>query len=186
MYYWEAGINAALESDQDFVEKNYTLGAQFGFNVSDGRPDSPWSRFNLVDHPAALLRLLTGYEESFTPRGNALPWILLGFEHVEPDGNDPRALAGDTSDYWRARAELAYRSPIAHFDGVEYYLGASWRGYYEVNASRAVKSADADHPDRFVLTLASAKGLFLSYSSGKLPFDDKDSDVFELGWKLNL
>src|SRR5262249_51933668 len=78
MYYWDAGLDAALESNQAFTEKNDTLGAHLGFNVSDGRPTSPWSQFNIVDFPAALLRVFTGYEKTFQPRGNAVPWIVVG------------------------------------------------------------------------------------------------------------
>lgn len=185
-YYWEGGLDAGIESNQAFTERNYTIGAHLGGNIFDGRDTSAWSHFNIVDYPAALLRVLTGYDQAFTPHGNALPWVIAGIDHVTPDGNDPRALVGDTTDYFRARVEVAYRAPIGTFDGIDYYLGASWRAYQELGASRAVRDADADQQSRFVVTLRSATGLFASYASGRLPFDVTDRDSFELGWTLNF
>jgi len=184
--YVELGLDAALESNQRFTEKNYVVGAHLGLDVKAWNEDSRWAQFNLFDHPAALLRLLTGYDKSFRPRGSALPTLVLSCDHVSPEGDDPRAAAGDGSDYWRGTVELAYRSPVARFEDTQILLGASWRRYDEFGASNAIEAADLDHYDRVVLTLAADNGLFVSYSSGKLPFDEQEEDVFELGLRVNL
>ncbi|MCP3914528.1 MAG: hypothetical protein GY711_03100 [bacterium] len=184
--YWELGLNAALEGDQDMTERNFVLGAHAALDVKAWNDRSNAALLNLFDYPAAILRLLTGYDETLLPRGNTIPTVLIGLDTVSPDGDTPRAEAGDSSNYERVRLELAYKAPIGIVDGKEYALTALYRKYFELDASDDVKGAGLDEYQYFTLGLETNDGLFATYSNGQLPFDDDGGEFYEIGWKFGF
>lgn len=185
-YYFEFGVEGGFESDQEMSERNGTLGGYLGVDIKGWRRDSAWAKANLFDFPTAALRFLTGYDSAFQPRGSSIPSLLLSFERVLPEGDDPRADVGDKSDYDRLRAEVSFQAPVARMNGKDYHLTANYRGYHELNASSEVDSADLDFFDYVTLRLRSDQGYFVSYASGRLPFNDGDDQFLELGFTLDL
>jgi hypothetical protein len=185
-FHWEAGLDAAVETDQALTERNYLLGGHLFLNLKAWRQDSALAWMNIVDHPFALIRLLTGYDTRFTPRGSAIPSVLVAYDHVTPDGDTPRTLAGDSSDYDRVRAELSFKTPLALTGENEFFFSAVWQLYAELAPSDVVTAAGLDTYDFLSLTLESEKGLFVSYGLGQHPFDSDEREFYELGLKTRF
>lgn len=184
--YCEFGLDFAFESDQSFGAQDYVVGAHAAFDVKVWNDHDAWTTLNFVDYPAALVRVLTGFDRELTPRGHAFPTLVVGFEHVEPDGDTPRALAGDDSDYRRLRLELAYKAPLATIDGEQYALTAVYRRYHELDPSDEVEAADLDEYDYVTFAFESEQGLYASFATGRMPFDDEDAEVYALGWRFQF
>jgi hypothetical protein len=184
--YWEAGVDASYETDQEFDAENYTLGAHLALDVKAWNDRSEAGALNVFDYPAALVRYLSGYDVDLRPRGNALPTALVAFDHVDPEGDTPRSEVGDDSSYWRLKLELAYKAPLAIVEGKQYALTAAWRYFSELDPSSAVRAADLDEFDYLTLAIESDEGLFASFSRGQQPFDVDDADVYALGWKFKF
>lgn len=184
--YWEVGIDAAFESDQAWDAKNYALGVHGALDVKAWNDRSEAATLNLVDYPAALVRYLTGYDDELTPRGSSIPTLVIGLDHVEPEGESPRSAAGDDSGYERVRLEVVYKAPLGLIESKEYSLTAQYRGYYELSPSDAVRAADLDRYGYLALAIEADEGLFASYSHGQLPFDDGDSTVYAIGWRFQF
>lgn len=184
--YLDARLDTSLESNQDFSTKQYTYGVKVGLDYKAWRPDSWQAKANVFDYPFALLRMLSGVDNSFEPKGSAWPSVLVSLDRVSPQDNDPRALAGDTSDYNRLQVEVAFRTPIARIRSGRIHFNADYRYFKELDASNVVRAANLASYDYFVATISSTNGVFVSYSNGKLPFDLKDQEVYELGIKFQL
>jgi hypothetical protein len=184
--YWELGLDGAFESDQDFDAKNYVIGAHAVLEVKAWDDEGELATLNLFDYPAALVRYLSGYDTELTPRGSALPTLVVHLDHVDPEGDTPRAVAGDGSSYERVRVEAIYKAPLALLEAEEYALTANYRSYHELSPSSAIRAADLDHYDWFVLAIESDTGLFASFSRGRQPFDDEDASVYALGWRFHF
>lgn len=184
--YWEFGLDASIESDQTFRERNHTLGAHLALDVKAWKRASFLASVNLIDHPFAMIRLLTGYDRDFAPRGTAIPTILIGYDHVDPQGDTPRSQAGDNSSYERLRAELAFKTPLARTAENEFFVTAGWRYYRELEASNVVSVAGIEDYDFVSVGIESEQGLFVGYASGRQPFDTVDHDFYQVGWKTNF
>jgi hypothetical protein len=192
-FYWEVAADASLESDQKFSSKQWVYGVHAVFEMKGWSKDSPIAKFNIFDYPFAALRALTGYEECdsggsacFVPRGTAWPTALVGLARVSPDSDDPRALAGDTSDFDRLKFEAAFRTPIARLGDDRLYVSVNYRYYEELDPSPVVRSLDIDAFEYYTVVLGGSDGLYVSYTEGKLPLDVADDRVFELGYQLHL
>jgi hypothetical protein len=185
-YYVELAADGGIESNQTFSKKQYVYGGHVALDIKGWNPESPWARFNLFDYPFAATRLLLGNDTEWSPRGSALPTVLVGIDQVMPTGNNPRALAGDTSDFARLRFEASYRTLVGHIKGQAAFFEADVRYYQELRPSAAVKAASADHSTVFTALLLLPKGVFLSYSTGRLPFDLKNSRVYEAGFHYSF
>jgi hypothetical protein len=181
-YYCELAADGGIESDQSFSQKQYTYGGHLGFDIKGWNPDSPWARFNIFDYPFAATRLLLQNDTAWSPRGSALPTVIVGVDQVTPTGNDPRAMVGDESDFPRFKLEAGYRTMAGHINGEAAFFEANVRYYQELGASAAVKAASLDHATVFTAVLLLPKGMYVSYSVGRLPFDVKDSQVYEIGF----
>jgi hypothetical protein len=66
------------------------------------------------------------------------------------------------------------------------YISANWRRYDELSAPEAVRAADLAYYEYFVATVGPQRGLFASYSSGRLPFELSDDQIYELGFRTLL
>ena len=187
--YLSLAANGALESDQSFDNKQYVWSVQAALDFKDWGNKSAWSKFNFVDLPAALIRAASGYEDCGTcvrPRGTSWPTLRVGLGRVMPEDEDPRALAGDNSDFTRAEIELAYRSPIARLNEDRIYLSASWRYFREMSAIDSVKAAGIDKHMLTTVIIGGTDGVFVSFSDGKLPFAVENDQVVEVGFRWQL
>jgi hypothetical protein len=192
-FYWEVAGDVSLESNQQFTRKQWTYGVHGVFEAKGWSNDSAFAKFNLFDYPFAALRALTGYENCpgggstcFIPRGTALPTVLVGFARVTPEDDDPRAQAGDTSDFDRVRFEASFRTPIARVGDDRLYVSVNYRHYKELDASAGVKSLGLDDFSFYTIVLGGSQGVYVSYSDGRLPLDAASDQVFELGYQFHL
>ncbi len=158
-FYIDYGLNAGFETDQALKSNNQTFGLFTFIAYEDFRRDT-----------------FMGYN-------NIKPTIRLAAESVEPNSNTPRAVAGDDSSYTRISGELSLVVPLTKLAGVPYSFTFSYRAYEELEASDIVKEGGLNSYQLRTYSLVSPTGLFVSYSSGRLPFGIEDENIVELGYK---
>ncbi|HJR68995.1 MAG TPA: hypothetical protein VKA43_03070 [Gammaproteobacteria bacterium] len=155
--YQEFGLDAGLESDQEFDAKQRKFSAFFFSQYESWGSDS-------------LLDTL-----------NVTPAFRVGLDSISPNSLTPRALAGDDSSYMRFSGEVSLWIPLGA--RVPLALTFNYRHFREISPSDVVKNANLDSYDIRTLSLTGTNGLFVTYSSGRLPLDQQGDDVVELGWK---
>jgi hypothetical protein len=186
-YFWRASGNFSLESNQDFTKRQYAYGFLASGVIRAWNPKSAWADFNVFDWPFAGLRYLTGADASFQPSGHALPLLLVGLEQVDPEKNTDRlAIDPDKSAYGRWRGELAMKTKVARVGGQDVWAFGSYRVFRELSPSAAIRNSGLARFEYWAVGLEMENGLGITYSKGKLPFDRKSEQVFDLGYKLNL
>lgn len=62
----------------------------------------------------------------------------------------------------------------------------NYRYFLENNAPTAIKSADLDKHMLATLRIALKNDLFVAYSTGKLPFDQKNDQILQVGFSYKL
>ena len=184
--YTELSIDAGIESNQSFTTKQYYYGGHAALDVKAWNPNSALAKFNFLDYPFSISRLMIGNDEEWEPRGSALPTVLIGIDQVKPQDQDPRTLAGDSSDYARVRGEIAFKTLVGEIKGQSTYFEANLRHYRELSPSATTKAASLDQYTYFVAALQLPEGMFVSYSTGKLPMDAQKDKVYELGFNYNF
>ena len=184
--YFDVALDAGLETDQRFDARNGVFGLRGILDVKAWNDDTVLAWANVLDWPFAAIRYLLATDEGFQPRGAAIPTVLVGLDWVEPHGDDPRALAGATDGFLRLQAELGFRTPIGKVGERELHFACSWRLFHELDADDAIVAADLDVYDFFSASIVADGGLFVSYRTGRLPFDVRDDAAFELGFKLHF
>ncbi|HYM36229.1 MAG TPA: hypothetical protein VET48_12570, partial [Steroidobacteraceae bacterium] len=106
---------------------------------------------------------------------------------VQPSSNDPRArLPGGNGNFTRLAFEVSFKTPVAKMRDQPIYVTANYRYYDELNASDAVKQAHLAAFNFLQATIGPQRGLFASYSTGRLPFDVKADQLYELGFHTSL
>ncbi|MXV14093.1 hypothetical protein [Hufsiella ginkgonis] len=186
-YYIGINGNFSYETNQDFSRQQFVPGVLVNLGAR------PWNRneallyFNLPDYPFALIRLLTGTSDSFKLSPASFPSGLIGIDHVMP-GQDSvrRALTGNLNAYNRFRCEFAFKTQMAQIGTETLFFSADYRYYRELNAVSAIKKADMAKYGYFTAAIAATNGFFISYASGKLPFDQRNSNTYGLGIHYNL
>lgn len=186
--YVDLNINAGLESDQSFSQRQWTYGPQIALEIKSYDRSSWVSKANIIDYPFAMLRMLTGYdgEKEFLVYGWTYPTIIVGFDQVEPVENDGRAALGEKGKFDRYRAEVYFRTPFAHVKGSEIFFNFDYRLYRERNPPGSIEAAGLNEYSYRVLSITSDKGVYVSYAKGKLPLDLASQQVYEVGWKFNF
>ncbi|WP_062060341.1 hypothetical protein [Cellvibrio sp. OA-2007] len=157
--YLKGGLEAGYETDQKFKAKQSTFGAYFYGQYEDWGTHS-W---------AGLLKVT--------------PSLRLAIDRIDPNDDTPRAQAGDNSSYYRFSGEISAWVPLGTFYDRIVVFTANYRLYSELDPSDIVKNADLDSYNLRTFSLSNPNGLFVSYSSGKLPFDLQSDDVIALGFK---
>jgi hypothetical protein len=177
-FYLDFGLRGGLEANQNFTRKQYVFGGKLGIDFK------PWGSgyLNIFDWPFAAVRLLTGYDEELQPRGSSFPTLFFGVDQVVPSGNDYRTVIGDSANFFRMRAEIAFRTVINRTSRFE----ANFRYYKEIGAEDVIRKAGLDEHLYFVAVITAESGLFISYTNGKLPFDLSESQVYSLGFEYNF
>jgi hypothetical protein len=183
-YYIDFSAIGGLETNQSFTEKQLYYGLQFGLDLKAWNPGSALAKYNIFDWPFALIRFLSDNDNTFSPRGSAIPTLLLGVDMVDPLTGTVKQLHEDKSFFTRFRAETSFRTPLSLKNSI--FFEASYRYYWEPNASSLVKRNSVDRFGYFGAAITIANGIFASYSTGKIPSDLEGDRVYELGFKLNL
>lgn len=184
--YFDVALDGGLESDQQFTARNSVFGVRGILDVKAWNPDSGLAWANVFDYPFGVIRYLLATDTDFQPRGASIPTLLAGIDWVEPQGDDPRALAGDRTGFLRVRGELGFRTPIGNLGGRDVHLACTYRIFHELDATAAIEAADLGTYDYFAASLVADGGLFVSYRTGRLPFDQADDEAFELGFKMHF
>jgi len=125
---------------------------------------------------------MTGYDQDLAPMGSSFPTLLLGIKRINPDNDQARLSLADSSNYTRINGEIVFRTPISSSS----YFEANIRYYKELSPSAAIKNAKLDEHIYFTAALTKSDGMFVSYTTGKLPFDAKNDQIYQLGFKYNF
>lgn len=185
-YYFDIGFDGGLESDQSFDDKQYTFGVKTGLVPRGWGKESILGKCNVLDYIPALIRRYSGVDDTWQPRGTAFPSLLLGVDRVNPEEGDPRDKAGDNSDFTRLKLEASFKTLVTQWEADPIYLEANFRFYHEFGAMQQVKAAGLAEFNYFSAALRLPKNLFVSYSTGKLPLDQSNDKVYEVGLSYNF
>lgn len=156
---YKIGLDAGYESDQDRDAVQSTSGI-FAFGQYEDWGTNSW---------AGGLQIT--------------PSFRVAVDSVNPNSDTPRAMVGDDSSYYRFSGEVSLWIPIGNFFNRDEAFTFNYRYYSELSPSDIVKSAKLDTYNLRTFSLTSPTGLFVSYSSGRLPFELKNDHVLELGWR---
>jgi hypothetical protein len=182
--FYDVSAHATLESDQQFHDKQYIYGGQLGVVYRDWKDSSPVRWLNLLDYPFAFLRMFKG---EFSPSGRAFPALIAGIDSVDPSENDTRlAIDPSKKPYARARFEVAFKTKAIERKQQDLYFSASYRRFQELSPSSSIKGSNLDVQDYFVMKMDLPMHFNVSYSTGKLPIDRKDDQVYALGWDFKF
>jgi hypothetical protein len=157
--YFKYGIEAGFETEQDFDAKNTVITA-FAFTQYESWDDG-----------------------TFLGSLGLIPSARFALDEVNPNSETPRALAGDNSSYRRVSGELSLWMPISQYTGKSMFFTFNYRTYRELSANDVIKNANLDKYHLRTYTIGGPSGLYLSYTSGSLPFDLQSQQSVELGFK---
>jgi hypothetical protein len=184
--YWSFAGTASLESNQKFSIKQYVYGFETSFDVKAWNRTSILASLNVFDWPFAFLRMLSGEDADFSPLGSTIPTVICGIKWVDPNDGDPRKWIDSSGAYYRFNIEAAFRTPVANVLGQATYFQADFRFYTEIAPSAAVVTASLHQQTYFTGALSLANGLFVSYTTGRLPFDARNDQIYELGFQYSF
>lgn len=185
--YWTLSGHALIEANQRFTSKQLAYGGTGGLVLRSWNPDHVFSKFNLFDWPFALTRVLTGMDSTFSPSGRAFPSVLAGVDLVDPVDDEARmTVTADEDPYPRLRAEVALKTILGLIAGEEVTIAAAWRYYRELGVERVIEDAKLDEYSYLAVQLALTNGWNVRYTNGRLPFDQVDDEVWELGFTFDL
>ena len=151
-FLYDVAGNLSFESNQTFSKKQLAYGLEVHATARVWDPNSPASKFNVLDWPFALTRTLGG--ERFQPRGRFLPALMVGIDLVDPAGNTDRFnIDPDTSAYPRFKAEIVFRSKVVELVGKPIWFNAGYRYFQEIGASSAIRTANMDTQHYFIASV---------------------------------
>jgi hypothetical protein len=145
------------------------------------------------DNEQSVYGLRVTYGKRHALRRNDFIALDLNRGQVDPATDKARGTVLGTTNlekYYRTQAELLYMFPLKEVipilgnavEGFEF----NYRYFRESDAPAALKAAGLNSFFLRTFRLKLAKQLFVAYSNGKLPFDLKDDDFFELGLSYKL
>ncbi|MGM9475540.1 hypothetical protein ACS5PU_03880 [Pedobacter sp. GSP4] len=186
-YYIGFMPKAALESNQDFSKKQFAPGLSLDLGAKAWSNKSTLAWLNVFDYPFALIRLITGADQTYTVYGATLPTLQGTIDYVVPqDDAERKNLLGNLDPFTRFKLETSFRTLVAKVGKEKVFLNANLRYYRELGAPTEIKNAGLASQTYFVGTLQSSSGLFVSYAKGKLPFDAKSDAIYSLGLNFKL
>lgn len=178
--------NVEYEADQAFAQRQVAYGGRLGIDVKAWNAQSALARYNVFDLPFAITRWLTGVDPVVRPRGSALPALLLGLDQVDPAEDSMRAAVENVESYARVVAEAGYRTVAARMRGGLVHASVNARVYQQLGASEAIEAAELDRFAYVVIALTAPNGTYVSWSTGRLPFDRREDQVYEVGWRYRF
>lgn len=184
--FFDFSLQANLESNQDFTMKNYVYGASLGVDIKAWNKNSALAQLNIFDWPFAITRWLTGTDDNISPLGSSLPTFLFNMEYVDPSSNPLRVSLNETKKYPRFGFEGGFKTLFSNSLGRAIYVSADLRYYKEFNASSVIKNLGLDDSFYFAVELRQENGLFVSYTTGNLPYDLRTNDVYAIGFNYSF
>lgn len=186
-YYFSVNPQFGLESDQRFSKTQFTPGLQLGFGAKAWNTSSALSYFNLLDYPFALLRRISGTDKRWTIYGASLPTLQVGFDYVIPTQDTIREqLLGNLSPFPRLRLESGFKTFVTRVAKENIFFSANFRYYKELGSSAEIRLANLDEHTYLVMALQSTTGFYVSFATGKLPFDSINDEVYALGFNYKF
>jgi hypothetical protein len=161
-YFIKYGLDVGIESDQSFDAKNKKVS---GF---------VYGQYDFMNR------------NSFLGNLGVTIGALTSVDQINPNNKTPRALLGDNSDYYRVKGEFTATLPLGEYGKYPIDLQFNYRTYQELSASDIVKEAGMDRYHLRTWSLTGPYGMYVSYSSGELPFDLSSESTVELGVKWYL
>lgn len=158
-WFYKFGAEIGLESDQSFDAKQSKASAFVFAHYDD----------------------LTG--KTILGDLGIVPSVRLSIDYVNPNDETPRAVAGDNTSFYRVSGEASLWLPL-NFNQMAFTY--TYRTYQEFGASDIVKTSSLDRSHLRTYTISGPYGLFVSYSSGRLPFGIEDENAVKLGWQWNF
>ena len=189
-YYW-LDFHGGIEGNQDY-DDSHTV---FGLSAAYARePSAATARFNVLDWPFRALRNAFGDGGHYVA---PFPSLAVSLERVDASSDDVRRALTSDANYTRGAAEIAFQSIVANFGGRPLRFNVSYRYFHEFSAPDAIKAADLDRFDFLRATLrfpahllpffaSDQYELFVGYTHGQLPFDQRSDSAFELGIATNI
>jgi hypothetical protein len=186
-YYFAINPRFSLESNQDFSKKQFVYGGDLQLGAKAWNDDSVLAKLNFLDYPFALVRMMTGIDEEFTPYGSTFPTALIGVDYVNPVNDTQRqAIVGNLNSFERLNIESSFKTFVTKVQSENVFFSANVRYYKEIDASALIKAANLDEHFYFVMALESSTGFYVSYAKGKLPFDVISDEVYAIGFNYKL
>jgi hypothetical protein len=186
-YYVGIDGSLQLENTQDFSSKQWAYGIRLGLGAKGWSENSTLAYFNIPDYPFALLRMILGNEKTFQPDGATIPVFLARLDYIRPYNDLQRSsLTENEKGYARFSIETGFRTLIAEFKTHSIFFNADFRFFKELNAPSEVKFAGLGQQTYFVASVTSSKGFFVSYTTGRLPFDLQSDQVYALGFQYKF
>jgi len=177
----------SFEANQDFSKRQLVPGLLITAGAKGWNKNEALQYFNVFDYPFALIRLITGTDKKFTIYGATFPSMLFGLDYVLPqDDTTRKEMLGTLDAYSRLRFEIGFKTRVARIGKEVLHFSSDFRWYKELNADKIIKDNKLDRSTFFVAAIESNSGLFVSYTTGKLPFDRRSDQVYSLGFKYNL
>jgi hypothetical protein len=111
----------------------------------------------------------------------------VAYGRVDPKDDLERktALGGAPLDaYYRWNIEVLYMYPVKskNVSTVEF----NYRYFLETNAPAAISNAGLDKHQLGTVLLRLKNEMFVAYSVGKLPFERKNDQIFQIGYSYKL
>lgn len=97
-----------------------------------------------------------------------------------------RKLIGNLNPFPRFKFETSFRTFISRIRKENIFFNADYRFYQELAAPAAIKNSNFSSANYFVMALQSTSGMFVSYASGKLPFDARNDQVYSIGFSYKF
>ena len=182
----QVGLTAALEANQNFTSKNYAYSLNIGLDLKEWNPKATLSFLNIFDWPFAITRWLSGTEKNIFPRGATIPTVLLNLSYVDPSADPQRKTLNETKGYSRFSIESGFRTLVCNISNNPLYFSANLRYFKEINPSSQIKNLKLHESLYFVAALTHQDGMFVSYATGKLPYDQKNDEVYSIGFNYNF
>ncbi|HUF69484.1 MAG TPA: hypothetical protein VMM79_12650, partial [Longimicrobiales bacterium] len=88
--------------------------------------------------------------------------------------------------YTRVRLEAAYRSMLVPLANGSISVEASWRYYRELGAPALIEAAALASFSYVVIGVTAPNGMYAAWSRGRFPFDQRDDQVYELGFQTKF
>lgn len=185
-FFYDVSGHGKIETDQKFKDRQYVFGGAVALVFRDWRQSSDVGYFNILDYPFAAIRSFAN-NEPFAPSGRTFPSLVVGVDQIDPSDNDAR-LAIDPSDdlFTRLRIEAAFKTPFMQWKDDTLFFRATYRHFQELDPSTAIRAAKLHRSQFFVAVLDLPLNFNVSYSTGKLPLDQTNDNVYAVGWTLNF
>jgi hypothetical protein len=149
---WSAGLYIKYETNQTFDDKQFVYGVNGELSHRD------------------------------LFRSNDFAFLQVKVGTVDPTNDEARQaiLGNDLDSYDRVDIEIVYQFQIKK--GFLDTFEINYRYFKEINAMPEIKSESLDDFRLITYHLGLTNQMYLAYSSGELPFNQKDNQIFEIGY----